>query len=163
MKAKVALALALAHSPKLLVLDEPTAGLDPVARREFLEMIRDEAARTGATTFFSTHLIDEIDVAANRVGIVDDGVTRYEGTVADLMARHRLVAIVDPDDAHPLPPGLADPNAFRVVAQRWHGTEKRLLVEAAEPTSWNRLDVRPWRIETLPLEELFIEMVRRAM
>jgi ABC-2 type transport system ATP-binding protein len=163
MKAKVALALALAHSPKLLVLDEPTAGLDPVARREFLEMIRDEAARTGATTFFSTHLIDEIDVAANRVGIVDDGVTRYEGTVSDLMARHRLVALVDPGDAWPMPPALTDPNAFRVVARRWQGTEKRMLVEAADPASWNHVDVRPWRIEALPLEELFIEMVRRAM
>ncbi len=163
MKAKVALALALAHSPRLLVLDEPTAGLDPVARREFLEMIRDEAARTGATTFFSTHLIDEIDVAANRVGIVDGGVTRYEGTVSDLMARHRLVAIVDPEDTQPAPPALANPAAFRVVAQRWHGTEKRMLVEAADPAAWSQIDVRPWQISSLPLEELFIEMVRRPM
>jgi len=145
MKAKVALAVALAHAPKLLVLDEPTAGLDPVARREFLEMIRDEAARTGATTFFSTHLIDEIEVAAHRVGIVDAGVTRYEGTVTDLRARHRLVALVDPEDAHPQPAALGDQNAFRIVAERWHGTEKRMLVEAADPDRWSTLAVDPWR------------------
>lgn len=163
MKAKVALAVALAHRPKLLVLDEPTAGLDPVARREFLEMIRDEAARTGATTFFSTHLIDEIEVAAHRVGIVDGGITRYEGTVVDLRARHRLLALVDPEDQVPLPPAFADPNAFRVVAQRWQGTEKRCLIEAAHAGRFEGLTVGPWRLLELPLEELFIEMVRRPM
>lgn len=163
MKAKVALAVALAHGPQLLVLDEPTAGLDPVARREFLEMIRDEAARTSATTFFSTHLIDEIAVAANRVGIVDGGRARYEGSVTELQARHRLVALVDPTDTQPLPTALGDTNAFRIVAQRWQGTEKRMLVEAAEPALFESLAVSPWRLEALPLEELFIEMVRRPM
>lgn len=91
MRVKVALAIALAHRPPLLLLDEPTAGLDPVARREFLEIVRDESKNGGRTTFFSSHLVDEVELVAHRVGIVDAGRMRFEGCVRDLAQRVRLV------------------------------------------------------------------------
>src|SRR6185312_4050538 len=91
MRVKTALSIALAHRPPLLLLDEPTAGLDPVARREFLELVRAEQKTSGHTTFFSSHLIDEVELVADRVGIVDDGKMRFEGTIATLAARVRLV------------------------------------------------------------------------
>lgn len=84
MKAKLALTLALSTRPDLLILDEPTAGMDPVARREFLDLVREQSAKDGSTTFFSTHLIDEIEAIADRIGIVEAGVTMYEGELDPL-------------------------------------------------------------------------------
>jgi ABC-2 type transport system ATP-binding protein len=91
MKAKLALAAALAHRPPLLILDEPTAGLDPVARREFLDLVRDQAGRGGRTTFFSSHLVDEVEAAAGRVGIIDQGRMLFEGGLDELAGRVRVL------------------------------------------------------------------------
>ncbi len=84
MRVKLALALALAHRPPILILDEPTSGLDPATRREFLEIIRRQARGHNRTTFFSSHLIDEVERVADRVGIIHNGRLCYEGEVAAL-------------------------------------------------------------------------------
>src|SRR6185503_16425561 len=102
MRVKLALALAVAHRPALLILDEPTAGLDPVARREFLELIASQARNHGRTTFFSTHLIDEVERVADRVGIIDRGRMRYEGSLTDLRAEVKRVR-TEPGGMPPLP------------------------------------------------------------
>jgi len=178
MKVKLALALALAHDPELLVLDEPTAGLDPVARREFLEMVRDQAESSGRTTFFSTHLIDEIELAAHRVGIVNDGRTRYEGSISGLAARVRLLrcAAPNPEDVPPLPYTLDGPNSgFRILQDRLREGERQVIVETDDPARFDLLPYPPftalegllidhdWSLEELPLEEIFIEMVRKPL
>src|SRR5262245_25386800 len=80
-RVKLALALALAHRPEMLILDEPTAGLDPVARREFLDMIGRQARMHRRTTLFSSHLVDEVERVADRVGIIHRGRLRYEGPI----------------------------------------------------------------------------------
>lgn len=152
MKMKLALALALGHRPPLLVLDEPTAGLDPVARRELLERVREDAERTGRTTFFSTHLIDEVELVADRVCIVDDGKARYEGAIADLSARVRCWRGVEPP-----PILLAPPPGIRVLGDRTFRGERRITLEAAD-ADWSALG--GVALEAMPLEETFIEMVR---
>ena len=166
MKVKLGLALALAHRPRLLVLDEPMAGLDPVARREFLEMVREQAERSGRTTFFSTHLVDEIELAAHRVGIVDDGRTRYEGSVADLAARIRMLR-------HPLgegevifPAGVIDPEGgIEVLSDRKRQGQELLVVMADRPERFEGLlePNDPWCFEELSLEDAFVEMVRKPL
>jgi len=95
MRVKLALALALAHRPPILILDEPTSGLDPVSRREFLEIIRLQARRNNRTTFFSSHLIDEVERVADRVGMIDKGHLCYEGDIATLHAAVRRVRYLD--------------------------------------------------------------------
>lgn len=150
MKMKLALALALGHRPPLLILDEPTSGLDPVARREFLERVREDAERTGRTTFFSTHLIDEVELVADRVGIVEDGKTRYEGSVAALAARVRVVRWAQGD-----PPVV---EGVRLVSDRVFRGERRWVYEAEDPARFEGLGLP---LEALPLEEIFIELVRR--
>ncbi len=153
MKMKLALCLALAHRPELLILDEPTAGLDPVARREFLEIVRDDSDRTGRTTFFSTHLIDEVELVADRVGIVDGGRMRYEGSVAELAARVRALRLPVGAPLPELPPGIA------VVGDRTFRGERQVVLEVSDPARWASV---PLALEPMPLEEIFIAMVRRA-
>ena len=71
-KQKVGLVQAFMHEPELLVLDEPTAGLDPLMQQEFLELVRETRA-AGQTIFMSSHVLAEVQHAADRVGIVREG------------------------------------------------------------------------------------------
>ncbi|HUH07880.1 MAG TPA: ABC transporter ATP-binding protein [Egibacteraceae bacterium] len=71
-KQKAGLIQAFMHSPELLILDEPTGGLDPLVQQEFLRMVA-EVARDGRTVFLSSHVLDEVERAAHRVAIIRDG------------------------------------------------------------------------------------------
>ena len=71
-KKKVGIVQGLLHSPKLLLLDEPTLGLDPLMQRKFFDLIRQENAR-GVTIFFSSHILGEVQRLCNRVGIIKEG------------------------------------------------------------------------------------------
>ena len=82
---RLALALALVGRPEVLFLDEPTAGLDPVARRTTWELLA-ERTRGGTTILLTTHLLDEAAAVADRVAIVDRGRLRMLGTPAELTA-----------------------------------------------------------------------------
>jgi ABC-2 type transport system ATP-binding protein len=72
MRQRLALAMALVGEPELLILDEPTGGLDPNGARELREIILAENER-GATVFFSSHILEQVEAVADRVGILDDG------------------------------------------------------------------------------------------
>jgi ABC-2 type transport system ATP-binding protein len=152
MRAKLALALALAPRPALLILDEPTAGLDPVARREFMQLIVAQARQHQRTTLFSSHLIDEVERCADRVGIIHQGRMRFEGALEDL---RRLVRRVR------LPAGVEfmAPPAFDL----WRDEELegvRTLVLHAEPAAWDALALPPGAtIEEMSLEDQFIACV----
>jgi ABC-2 type transport system ATP-binding protein len=71
-KKKVGIVQGLLHQPKLLFLDEPTAGLDPLMQRTFFQLIQEENAR-GVTVFFSSHILGEVQRMCNRVGIIKEG------------------------------------------------------------------------------------------
>ncbi|HEX6498194.1 MAG TPA: ABC transporter ATP-binding protein [Micromonosporaceae bacterium] len=102
---KVGLVQAFLHDPDVLVLDEPTTGLDPVVQREFLAMV-DEAARRGAAVLFSSHVLPEVERVADRIAIIRGGRLVTMSTVDDLLdqARHRLELRY----AAPVPDGLLD-------------------------------------------------------
>ena len=69
---KLSIALALAHHPKLLILDEPTGGLDPLMQNKFFELLRQENRR-GTTIFFSSHILGEVQRLCDRVAIIKEG------------------------------------------------------------------------------------------
>ncbi len=154
MKAKLALALAIAPRPALLVLDEPTAGLDPVARREFMQIIVAQARQHGRTTFFSSHLIDEVERCADRVGIIHQGRMRYEGALSELCAQVRRVKF------GPALPGTETgwetPAEFAVWREEWMGPQRTLVLRATRE-AWACLVLPAGAIvEGLSLEEIFI-------
>ncbi len=72
-KKKVGIVQGLLHQPKLIVLDEPTAGLDPLMQRNFFKLIREENEERGATVFFSSHMLGEVQKMCGRVAIIKEG------------------------------------------------------------------------------------------
>ncbi|MFN2469883.1 MAG: ATP-binding cassette domain-containing protein [Gaiellaceae bacterium] len=86
MRRRLDLALALVHEPRILFLDEPTTGLDPQSRSALWEEVARLAAAEGVTVFLTTQYLEEADVLANRVGIIDHGKIVAEGTPAELKA-----------------------------------------------------------------------------
>ena len=91
---KMWLLLALAQQPDLLILDEPTAGLDPVVTDELLRVLIDDYLQEGRTIFLSSHHIAEIERIADWVGILDHGKLILEARVEDLRASYRRVQVV---------------------------------------------------------------------
>jgi ABC-2 type transport system ATP-binding protein len=91
MRAKVALALAMAFEPSLLILDEPTSGLDPIVRREFLESMVDLAA-TGQTVFLSSHQIHEVERVADWIAILHQGKLQVVAPLEDLKAEISMLS-----------------------------------------------------------------------
>ena len=81
---KVAILLALGHEPELLILDEPAASLDPLARRQFLQMIIDLAEPGKRTVLFSTHITSDLERVADRVAILKSGRIAWQGLIEDL-------------------------------------------------------------------------------
>ena len=89
MRAQLALALALAPRPELIILDDPSMGLDAVVRREFLEVMIDLIQEEGRTLLFTSHILSDVERVADRVAILDRGVLRVNSTVDELRARIR--------------------------------------------------------------------------
>mgnify|MGYP001500474916 CR=1 FL=1 len=86
MKRRLNIACALVHRPKLLIMDEPTVGIDPQSRNHILESVR-ELRRRGTTILYTTHYMEEVEALASRVVILDQGHVIAQGTVDDLV-RH---------------------------------------------------------------------------
>jgi len=98
MKQRLGLAGALLHDPELLVLDEPTNGLDPAGMREFRDLIIDLPS-SGKTVFVSSHLLSEVEQMCTDVGIVKGGRLITQGNVADLLRRGEALELRTTDDA----------------------------------------------------------------
>ena len=77
------LAQALLHDPKLLVLDEPLGGLDPLSRHQFKEIVR-ELGKKGTTILFSSHILSDVQDVADRIGIISRGKIKQIGTLNEL-------------------------------------------------------------------------------
>ncbi len=152
---KLALVLALGHEPELLVLDEPVAALDPVARRDFLRTLLDIAQSENRTILFSTHITSDLERVADRVAILRDGrIVFYDelDVLKDSVKRLRIAAAEDlPSNfgvRGALRTEVVGRNALVAVAGVNHGLINELR------TAWNAtVDV-----EDLSLEDIFLEL-----
>ena len=99
MRTKLALLLALCHGADLLVLDEPTTGLDPAATEDVLQTLVGHAAERGTTVFFSSHQLADVEQIADHVAIIDRGRTMVAGVLDDLRQNYRRIQLVFDGDA----------------------------------------------------------------
>jgi ABC-2 type transport system ATP-binding protein len=98
MRQRLGLAQALLGSPDLLVLDEPTNGLDPAGIHQMRTLIRDLPNRRGVTVFLSSHLLAEVEQVATHVAIISAGLLRFEGTARDLLIRSTPAIVLEVGD-----------------------------------------------------------------
>ena len=89
MRQRLGLALALLNKPELLVLDEPTNGLDPAGIHEMRDLIRRLPRESGITVFLSSHLLSEVEQIASHIGIIHEGHLLFQGTLAELQAKQQ--------------------------------------------------------------------------
>jgi ABC-2 type transport system ATP-binding protein len=158
---KVALLLAFLSNAELLVLDEPTNGLDPLMQHEFLVLVR-EARAAGATVFLSSHSLSEVQRAADRVAILRAGRVVALGTVGELRGRARQRVEVWFADAPPAAelsalPGIVDPivDDHRFTATLAGSIEPLLGLLA-------RQHVVSMLVEEPDLEEAFLDLYGRT-
>jgi ABC-2 type transport system ATP-binding protein len=90
-QAQVALTLALAKEPELLVLDEPVASLDPLARRQFLNAVLEAAAENGVSVILSSHIVAELERVCDYLVTLADGRPQLAGSIREIVASHRLL------------------------------------------------------------------------
>ncbi len=156
-RAQLSLALAVAPDPELLILDDPTLGLDTVVRREFLESLIQVIQRRGRTIFFSSHILGDVERVADRIGVLVDGVLRVDCPTDYFKEAVRKV-VLEFDRVPPEFPGCAGLVGSRQVGVSLElivvgfSDEQRQVCESLEPRS---IDV----IE-LNLEDAFIEYTR---
>jgi ABC-2 type transport system ATP-binding protein len=93
MRTQLALSLALGGAPDLLILDEPTTGLDPIARRAFLDVLMGDAAAAGTTIFFSSHILSDVETVADSVAILRRGKLMASGEIDTLKRQHGVIRL----------------------------------------------------------------------
>src|SRR5580700_4531192 len=89
MKQRLKLASAIVHDPKLLILDEPTNGMDPTGRKEIIELARDLAHNKGMSLIFSSHLLPDVEAVCDNVVVLGNGRLLAEGKIQDLKQLHK--------------------------------------------------------------------------
>jgi ABC-2 type transport system ATP-binding protein len=156
-RAKVALVLAVACRPELLLLDDPTAGLDPLVRREVLEGILDAVPAEGGAVVYASHLVHDVERVADRVAIMDRGRIRLDASLEEIKARIRRATAVFDGDA---PTAVALPGQIDAAAE---GRVLRVVSEGANgdmEAALKALGAREVRFEVLPLEEILVAYLR---
>jgi ABC-2 type transport system ATP-binding protein len=144
-KAQVALALALAKRPLLLVLDEPLASLDPLARREFLQVLMESVAESGHTVILSSHLISDLERVCDHLVVLAASRTQVAGDIEALLSSHRVLVGPRRDDDHHVA-GVAS------VIQRSHADrQSTLFVRTNGP-----IHDPAWEVHRVGLEDLVL-------
>jgi ABC-2 type transport system ATP-binding protein len=156
-RAQVSLALAIAPDPELLILDDPTLGLDTNVRRDFLESMIQIIQRRGRTILFSSHILGDVERVADRVGVLVDGVLRVDCPTEHFKSAVRKVVVEFGREPPPVPPCPGLLSDWQVGTHRelvfvGYGPQQRALLEGLQP--------RRIEVVELNLEDAFIEYTR---
>jgi ABC-2 type transport system ATP-binding protein len=148
-RAQVALTMAVAKRPDLLILDEPVAALDPLARREFLEALLEAVAERRMGVILSTHVISDLELTCDFLVVLNSGQVQVSGPVPQLLAAHRKLAGPYRE--------LTGIGAGQVITSR-HGDRKTTAVVRTDRPS----EFSDWDVSQLNLEELVLAYMNRA-
>ncbi|HZZ26500.1 MAG TPA: ABC transporter ATP-binding protein [Pirellulales bacterium] len=152
---RLAIVLSLAYEPELLILDEPAASLDPMARREFLSEVLNIADQLNRTVVFSTHITSDLERVADTVAILKEGKIAYHGELGELKDSIKRLHF---SAAAPLPSSFVVPGA---LSTRIDGHHAMVATRDLSPELISAL-CHQWKadvqIEDLSLEEIFLEM-----
>jgi ABC-2 type transport system ATP-binding protein len=149
-RAQLALTIALAKRPRLLILDEPLASLDPLARHDFMASLMAAVADEGLSVVFSSHVVAELERIADYLVVLNDGRLQLAGEVDDLLAAHRILT-------GPGGEAVLDGQRISVVHARQAGAQAHLLVRISAPG-----DPTPagWQSDPAILEDLVLGYLR---
>jgi ABC-2 type transport system ATP-binding protein len=159
MKRRLNLACALVHEPRIMICDEPTAGVDPQSRNHILERIQELRAH-GLTLLYTTHYIEEAQRLCDRVAIMDRGKVLALDAVAALIEQHGGSAVVEaelaevPAGAHGLP-GEPDGTTLRIETPR--------PLESVAALGRFDVEIRALRIDRPDLERVFLHLTGRRL
>ncbi|MEV6751309.1 ABC transporter ATP-binding protein [Streptomyces sp. NPDC051214] len=146
---RVAFALAFGKRPDLLLLDEPMADLDPLARDEMSSLLMSEAVERGTTVLMSSHMLSELEDMCDYLLVIADGRLRMAGDTDELVPAHALVTGLAPDGTPP-----ADLAPHTVVEFRVQGRQFRALVRPHGPLAPD------WEVSEPSLEEVLLAHLR---
>jgi ABC-2 type transport system ATP-binding protein len=147
-QAQVALAVALARRPRFLILDEPVARLDPLARHDFMAALMKAVAEDGISVLFSSHVVAELERVSDYLVVLAAGRVQVAGEVDALLRAHRV--LTGPSEASSIPPELT------VVHEQRAERQTRLLVRASATTP----TPHGWLAEPTNLEEVVLSYLR---
>ena len=151
--AKAGLLIALAYRPELLLLDEPSSGLDPVVRRDILEAIIRTVADEGRTVFFSSHLLEEVERVADDVAMMFDGKVVLGGTLDEIKENHHRL-ILRFESPQPSPPKVPGVLSITGSAREWtvicNGSRPETIAAATQ------MGGRVVAQDTPSLDEIFV-------
>ena len=149
-RAQLALTLAIAKRPELLILDEPVASLDPLARREFLQDLMESVAEQQVSVVLSSHLISDLERVCDYVIVLAGSRVRLAGPVDDLLATHHLLSGPRRDPA-------SLPGEVQVITASHTDVQSTLLVRSSGPV----LDPA-WAVSGVGLEDLVLAYMKQA-
>ena len=153
---KLAIIAALAPRPDLLVLDEPVASLDPIARRQFLQQIVEVSADERRAVVFSSHIVSDVERLANRIWVLKEGRLLWQGEL-DALKESVIRVHVRQDAAESVRSRLRQPLSMRRV----NGSGCKIVAMRAADEDWSSLDTllgAEARVEHLGLEDIFLEL-----
>ena len=150
-RAQLALTLAVAKRPELLLLDEPVAALDPLARREFLQGLMEVVADQQASVILSSHLVSDLERVCDYLVVLVDSRVRVAGEIDELVASHYRLS-------GPRRERGALPGNLEVLQERHTDKQSTLVVR----TDGQVLDPS-WTVEQLDLEDLVLAYMSRAV
>ncbi len=152
-KTKLCLLLALAQNPELLVLDEPTMGLDPVVTDQLFRVLVEDFSNEGRTILMSSHHLSEVERVADWVGVIDKGRLLLEARLDDIRAHYRRIRVV----GEGLPQGLPEALAVNFA----EGVSEYVMRTGAEAFAASLRSQGATVIEVLPLNlsEIFLVLV----
>jgi ABC-2 type transport system ATP-binding protein len=159
MRAQAGLVVAVAHRPDLLVLDEPSSGLDVVVRQDILDAIVRTVVEDGRTVIFSSHLLDEVERMCDHVTVLHEGRVAVQGPVDEVRAMHRVSQVRFPKRLDSMP-HIAGALSIAGDGRSWSVIHTSVLESLREAVAQSGGEIVESRIATL--EEILIARVRRS-